>query len=152
MSRTFRRKTLTRRWYNYDTPEQFGHIKQLYNSGNPYPEQYRGWCGWLPQAPQELRDHREAEWFPRFSCQKHSYDEYVAHENAMFHSERGWHHHGRVWRGMGGELNGEDRNTSFERPHRRAMKQFIHRCVVDDAWDGTVIPEYKSRGWWMYYD
>lgn len=152
MARTYRRKNLKRRWYNYDNEEHFDRLKQLTESGNPFPEEYRGYCGWGHTAPEALKDHREAELFDRFSRQKPTYREYVAHEDAMFHSERGWHHHGRVWRGMGGDMNGDDRNLSFERPHRRAIKQFIHRCVVQDAWDNTIIPDYKSRGWWMYYD
>lgn len=152
MSRTTRRKNMKRRWYNFDTEEHFNVIKELKGAGNPYPEQCRGWTGWMPQAPQALRDHREAEWFHINSRQQPTFQKFVAHEDAMFHSDRGWHHHGPVWRGAGGHFNGEDRNISFERPHRRAVKQFIHRCVVDDVWDDSVVPEYKSRGWWMYYD
>lgn len=152
MSRTYRRKNLKPLRYNYNNSNEFNHIKQLYDSGNPFPEQHRGWSGWLPEAPQELRDHREAEDFERWCRGKHTFAEFIAHEDAMFHSERGWHHHGQLWRGMGGEMNGDDRNIQFERPHRSAMKQFIHCCVTNDTWDGTVVPEYKSRGWWMYYN
>ena len=152
MSRTIRRKNLKRNWYNYDGEEHFTHIQQLKDSGNPFPEEWRGYCGWGHTAPKALNDHHDAKRFTRDSCQKHTYKEYVSHENAMFHSDRGWHHGGRwLWRGMGG-VRSDDRNRIFERPHRRAMKQFVHRCVVDDAWDSTVIPDYRSRGWWMYYD
>lgn len=153
MSRTIRRKNLKRCWYNYDSAEHFTRIQHLISIGNPFPEECRGYCGYFSHAPQALKEHREAEWHATSSRQKHSYKEYVAHEDAMFHSDRGWHHGAsHLWRGMGGELAGNDRNISFERPHRRAMKQFIHRCVVDDAWDHTVVPDYKCRGWWMYYD
>lgn len=145
MSRTYRRKNSNRSYQNYESAEEFYFLKELSDAGNPRPRPVLDKTGryWNHNAV-EWRNYTSAMYFNKYSYGKQTFEEWLAAEKAMYHSDAGYGN--RPYRRAPGWFVSQ----FCQRPFRSRCKQVLRVATLDESWDGMVLPPYIHDAAWKY--